>query len=116
MSSNLTKQLLLVLAGVVVLGLLYCAPRQESKIAEKGNSVETEESHEGHDHAEGEGHDHEHEGEFEDRLDGSDREFIAGLEKRAEQVADVDTKLNLYDSLITFSIKKKCSAIGCKIY
>ncbi len=114
MSSNFTKQLLLILAGVVVLGLLYCAPKQESEIAEKNNSVETEESHEGHDHAEGEGHDHEHEGEFEDRLDDSDKEFIAGLEKRAKQIADVDTKLNLYDSLITFSIRRNVPPLVAK--
>jgi tetratricopeptide (TPR) repeat protein len=114
MSSNFTKQLLLILAGVVVLGLLYCAPRQESEITEKSNSVETEESHEGHDHAEGEGHDHEHEGEFENRLDDSDKEFIAGLEKRAKQIADVDTKLNLYDSLMTFSIKRNVPPLVAK--
>ncbi|MDA9782955.1 tetratricopeptide repeat protein [Vicingaceae bacterium] len=100
--------------GVFVLGLLYCVPRQESEITEKSNSVETEESHEGHDHAEGEGHDHEHEGEFEDRLNDSDKEFIAGLEKRAKQIADVDTKLNLYDSLMTFSIKRNVPPLVAK--
>lgn len=114
MSSNFTKQLLLILVGVFVLGLLYCVPRQESEITEKSNSVETDESHEGHDHAEGEGHDHEHEGEFEDRLNDSDKEFIAGLEKRAKQIADVDTKLNLYDSLMTFSIKRNVPPLVAK--
>jgi len=114
MLSNLTKQLLLLSAGVVVLGLLYCAPSQKSEIAENNSSEETEESHEGHNHAEGEGHDHEHEGEFEDRLDDSDKTFITGLEKRAEQVADVDTKLNLYDSLIAFSIKRNVPPLVAK--
>ena len=114
MSSNLTKQLLLVLAGVVVFGLLYFAPGQKSEIVENNDSVEIEESHEGHNHAEGEGHGHDHEGEFEDRLDDLDKEFIAGLEKRAEQVADLDTKLNLFDSLITFSIKKNAPPLVAK--
>tara|TARA_B110000046_G_scaffold173759_1_gene196659 strand:- start:11789 stop:12628 length:840 start_codon:yes stop_codon:yes gene_type:complete len=101
MSSNFTKQLLLILVGVVVIGLLYCAPRQVSEIAEKSNSVETEESHD-------------HEGEFEDRLDDSDKQFISGLEKLAEQIADVDTKLNLYDSLMTFSIKRNVPPLVAK--
>ena len=112
MSNSLTKQLLLVLAGVVVLGLLYCAPDKKSTTTLENNAMEAEESHEGHDHAEGEGH--EHEGEFENRLSDSDKEFIAGLEKRAEQIADVDTKLNLYDSLITFSIKKNVPPLVAK--
>ena len=114
MSSSLTKQLLLVLAGVVVLGLLYCAPDRKSDVAEQTVSSDSEESHEGHDHAEGEGHDHEHEGEYDSRLDESDKKYIADLEIRAEKVADLDTKLGLYDSLITFSIKKNVPPLVAK--
>lgn len=114
MSSNLTKQLLLILAGVVVLGLLYCAPDKKKQELSGSNTAAAEESHEGHDHAEGEGHDHEHEGEYDERLSDSDKEFIAGLETRANQVADLDTKLNLYDSLITFSIQKNVPPLVAK--
>ncbi|MDB4083316.1 tetratricopeptide repeat protein, partial [Vicingaceae bacterium] len=49
-----------------------------------------------------------------DRLNDSDKEFIAGLEKRAKQIADVDTKLNLYDSLMTFSIKRNVPPLVAK--
>ena len=114
MTSNLTKQLLLVLAGVVVLGLLYCAPDRKSYVAGDEGAALAEENHEGHDHAEGEGHDHEHEGEYEGRVDETDKTYIAGLESRANQVADLDTKLAMYDSLITFSIKKNVPPMVAK--
>ncbi|MBL4709519.1 MAG: tetratricopeptide repeat protein [Flavobacteriales bacterium] len=112
MTSKLKIQLLLILAGVVVTGLLCFMPRQKSDVI--GSAVaQNEVSHEGHDHAEGEEHGHMTD-EYANRLDSADLEQIAALESKANQVADVNTKLELYDSLISFSIKRNVPPMVAK--
>jgi tetratricopeptide (TPR) repeat protein len=103
MSVNRRNQLLLILAGVFIATGIYFAPRQKSE--DKETAEEVAESHEGHDHAEGEGHEHVVD-EFADRFSKTDLEYLQKLEDKAAAEEDLEEKLNLFDSLIYFSIKK----------
>ena len=113
MSGTLKKQLLLLVAGVVIIALFYLAPGQKSDVVKEEIEI-AEESHEGHDHEEGEGHEHEHQTEYEDRLSEEDKGYIIKLERKAKKVADLDSKLLIYDSLITFSIKRNVPPMVAK--
>lgn len=113
MSGTLKKQLLLLVAGVVIIALFYLAPGQKSDVVKEESEI-AEESHEGHDHEEGEGHEHEHQTEYEDRLSEEDKGYIIKLERKAKKVADLDSKLLIYDSLITFSIKRNVPPMVAK--
>jgi tetratricopeptide (TPR) repeat protein len=113
MSGTLKKQLLLLLAGVVIVALFYLAPGQKSDVVKKEIEI-AEESHEGHDHEEGEGHEYGHQTEYEDRLSEEDKGYIIKLERKAKKVADLDSKLLIYDSLITFSIKRNVPPMVAK--
>jgi len=113
MSGTLKKQLLLLLAGVVIVALFYLAPGQKSDVVKEESEI-AEESHEGHDHEEGEGHEHGHQTEYEDRLSEEDKGYVIKLERKAKKVADLDSKLLIYDSLITFSIKRNVPPMVAK--
>jgi len=113
MSGTLKKQLLLLVAGVVIIALFYLAPGQKSDVVKEEIEI-AEESHEGHDHEEGEGHEHEHQTEYEDRLSEEDKGYIIKLERKAKKVADLDSKLLIYDSLIAFSIKRNVPPMVAK--
>ena len=113
MSGTLKKQLLLLVAGVVIIALFYLAPGQKSDVVKEESEI-AEESHEGHDHEEGEGHEHEHQTEYEDRLSEEDKGYIIKLERKAKKAADLDSKLLIYDSLITFSIKRNVPPMVAK--
>jgi tetratricopeptide (TPR) repeat protein len=113
MSGTLKKQLLLLVAGVVIIALFYLAPDQKSDVVKEESEI-AEESHEGHDHEEGEGHEHEHQTEYEDRLSEEDKGYIIKLERKAKKVEDLDSKLLIYDSLITFSIKRNVPPMVAK--
>ena len=104
MNFTLKKQLLLILAGVFIATCIYFAPRQAADDIAEVSAIE-EEGHDGHSHAEGESHDDE-ENEFEGKLSDSDLELIKRLE--ADVVAEKNgiKKINIYDSLIGFSISK----------
>jgi len=99
-SNTRLTQLLLILAGVVVIALILFAPERKSD--QKKEQELAVDSHEGHDHAEGEGHEDEVAEKPEALPEG-----VKELEQQAEKVSDVDTKLNLYDSLISISIREK---------
>lgn len=98
-SSTKLTQLLLIIAGVVVIALILIVPERKS---DQKRELASEDLYEGHDHAPGEGHDEVATAEKE-RLSPE----VKALEAQAEKVADTDTKLNLYDSLINISIRKK---------
>ena len=108
MKSKNKLQLLLILAGVLVGILLYFAPRQEGS-AEDTMVSKVEETHDEH-----EGHDHSDLSEKELELSAQQTELIESLEKRAEQVSDLETKLVLYDSLIEYSLKNKFAPLVAK--
>jgi len=103
MSNTFKKQLLLILAGVFVGVLIYLAPRgieaEETIISDAETTSPESNDHEGHDHAE------EVEGEAV-KLNAEDQKLFSELEENAEKIADIDTKLKLYDSLIQLSIKR----------
>lgn len=99
-SNTRLTQLLLILAGVVVISLILIAPERKS---DQKKELVAEDLHEGHDHAPGEGHDEEAPSAKEERLPSE----MKALEEQAEKVADTDTKLSLYDSLINMSIREK---------
>ena len=105
------QQLLLILAGVFIGILIYCAPKKESgedSITTAAESVTSEANeHEGHDHGE-------EETDVLSGLSDNDKELFSALEVKAEQVSDIDTKLNLYDSLIQFSIKNNLPPLVAK--
>lgn len=103
MSRTLKIQLLLVLAGVFVATLIYFAPRSESEDSQLV-ATNVEDNHEGHNHAEGESHDHE--ADLKNSLSESDQKIIAELEEKARNEKNGIAKLNLYDSLIGFSISR----------
>ena len=114
MSNTLKKQLLLILAGVFIATLIFLAPRSKDDSSEGKPVIANDEvDHEGHDHAEGEDHT-EAQDEYAGRLNADDEDNLDSLEKRAEQVADIDTKLSYYDSLIAFSIKKNVPPLVAK--
>jgi tetratricopeptide (TPR) repeat protein len=113
MSGTLKKQLLLLLAGVVIIAIFYLAPGQKSDVVKEESEI-AEENHEGHDHEEGEGHEHEHQTEYEDRLSEEDKGYIIKLERKAKKTDDLDSKLLIYDSLITFSIKRNIPPMVAK--
>ena len=105
MSSTRRNQLLLILAGVFIGALIYLAPR--SKETENKDSITAQSANESdeHDH---ENHNHEDEPSRQnllDNLESEDQQILLSLEKQAEKVSDVETKLELYDSLIGLSIK-----------
>jgi tetratricopeptide (TPR) repeat protein len=106
-SNTRKKQLLLILAGVVFLVALMYMPTSKSS-STSDNELAEELLHE-------EDHDHEH--EFEQASEAQEapsgkaklspdlaKEFEE-IESKAKKVADVDTKLALYDSLISLSVK-----------
>lgn len=99
-SNTRLTQLLLILAGVVVIALILIASERKS---DQKRELASEDLHEGHDHAIGEGHD--------DKEVATEKENLTpevkALEEQAEKVADTDTKLSLYDSLINISIRAK---------
>jgi tetratricopeptide (TPR) repeat protein len=96
-------QLLLILAGVVLVLGMYLAPRQAS--SEEGVKEEIEAAVE-------DNHDHEH--QLEADKESSDplenisveiRNQLSELEEKASKIEDVESRLTLYDSLIAISIK-----------
>jgi tetratricopeptide (TPR) repeat protein len=99
-SNTRLTQLLLIIAGVVVISLILIAPERKS---DQKRELASEDLHEGHDHAPGEGHDEESSTAEAESLPAE----MKVLEEQAEKVADTDTKLNLYDSLINMSIREK---------
>lgn len=100
---NIKKsQLLLILAGVVVFILIYLAPRQESTTSAK-NTEAVNESHAGHNHAEGE---HLEKDDYFNKLSEEDRKYLDELSAQAEEAKDESLKSSIYDSLISFSIKR----------
>ena len=106
MLSTFKQQLLLILAGVFIGILIYCAPKKKSDTDSTGISNEVRTSdHEGHEHTqEEEGID----------LSEDDQTLLSALEEKAEKVADIDTKLNLYDSLIQLSVKNNIPPLVAK--
>lgn len=111
------KQLLLVLAGVLVLVAILFAPKALSDSSVSGG-LGTEEHHteDGHNHE----HEHEHEHEHsssnssendllaiaKQELDSVTKSTFNQLELKANKIEDIETKLSLYDSLIGLSIQK----------
>ncbi|MEQ8909020.1 MAG: tetratricopeptide repeat protein [Vicingaceae bacterium] len=104
-------QLLLILAGVVFLVAILLAPQQMSNEATDDELEQLESlSEEDHDH------EHEHESEakaiatqeasLESIEDPAVKAKFESLSNKANQVADIDTKLLLYDSLIALSIQQ----------
>jgi len=69
-----------------------------------------------HEHEAGEDHDHEHKQESDvmNQLDSTEQEFISSTAERANKIADVETKLSLYDTLIQFSIRKNIPPLVAK--
>lgn len=97
-------QLLLVLAGVVLVLGIYFAPRQASS-EEEGVKEEIEAVVQ-------DNHDHEHQLEADkessDQLENISLELnsqLNELEEKASKIEDVENRLALYDSLIAISIK-----------
>tara|TARA_B100001109_G_C18859399_1_gene473256 strand:- start:794 stop:1696 length:903 start_codon:yes stop_codon:yes gene_type:complete len=115
-SNTRIRQLLLVLAGVVVLVAILLAPKGLST----DQKVENEDLH-AHDESD-HNHAHEHQSNEESSADLDLASILADmtedeatevreLEAKAQKVADVETKLSLYDSLIQLSIKNKQPAM-----
>lgn len=107
MSKKTIIQLLLVLAGVFLGLILWMAPRsaeEETEAAEHSAILESE-SHEGHEHAEGES---DKDQIWENGLEGKEnlKKEFEEAEARAEKIADVQSKLDVYDTLISKSIKE----------
>lgn len=99
-------QLLLILAGVVVIALILLAPERKSAQQKDLQAEAMQENHEGHEHAE-HSHDEAQAGSEAAAEDEKRSPEMKALEEKAEKVADTDTKLNLYDSLIALSIRGK---------
>jgi len=118
MTNTRKKQLLLILAGVLVGALIYFAPRQKSaQEASLSDGIDQQEvMGDGHEHEAGEEHNHEHEHESEafNQLDSTEQDFLTATSNQANKVADIETKLSLYDSLIQFSIKKNIPPLVAK--
>lgn len=116
MSKQRKIQLLLILAGVLVAVLIYYAPRQKS-IQEAGLS-EADENKAAvagdHDHENGEEHDHEDMSSLLKKLDSTEQEFLSSTSEQANKVADLETKLSLYDTLIQFSISRNIPPLVAK--
>lgn len=116
MSKQRKIQLLLILAGVLVAVLIYYAPRQKS-IQEAGLS-EADENKAAvagdHDHENGEEHDHEDMSSLLKKLDSTEQEFLSSTSEQANKVADLETKLSLYDTLIQFSISRNVPPLVAK--
>lgn len=114
-SNTRKKQLLLILVGVVFLVALMYMPTSRST-SSSDNELAEELLQE-------ENHDHEHEHEFEETSEAQEgssgksklspdiAEQFEQIESKAKQVADIDTKLNLYDSLISMSIKNNVPSL-----
>jgi len=106
-SNTTKKQLLLILAGVVFLVAIMFMPK--SKSSSEDNEIAEELLHNDAEHD----HEHEHEQASDEQEMAPDQPSLSPelaqkfetLESKAKQVADVDTKLALYDSLIGLSIK-----------
>lgn len=97
------KQLLLVLVGVALLVLIVFAPHSLSSDKNEEDEEIAEVSHEGHDH---EIESAETNNTFEkESIEGALKENFATLEGKAEKIADVETQLSLYDSLIALAIQ-----------
>mgnify|MGYP005843416555 CR=1 FL=1 len=92
------SQLLLILAGVFIGIALYFAPRSEDKEQAKSNLFESEEK----DQADLKNEDQD---ALTTKLEPEKKNILDSLEEKAVQIADLDTKLGLYDSLIQFSLK-----------
>lgn len=116
MSSIGKKQLLLILAGVFIGTLIYLAPRAKNENQTDSLSIENAADTD-HDHDDHEGHEHDEVVEGKDYLEKlTDQELskLKRLDAEAEKVADIDTKLSKYDSLIQFSIKKNIPPLVAK--
>lgn len=108
---NINKtQLLLILAGVLVGILIYLAPGQKSEVSEQiADSDEISEDLMEHDH------DHEDTASSATAdLDSTVLKFVSIREQKATQIADLETKLSLYDTLIQFSIKRNIPSLVAK--
>jgi len=96
MSKKLVYQLLLILAGVFIGIIIYFSPRQKSQEEAIANHQEENHNHD----------DHLHETSA-IQLNQSEQQIIDSLLKRIEVIADKETKLTTYDSLIAFCIQIK---------
>jgi len=105
-------QLLLILAGVLVAIGIALAPRSKSKEAEKIKS-QNEEAATNPQDEEGKPHSVS-EKEWKNKLNSRQSRYIDSLEEKAIQIADLDTKLSLYDSLIQFSLKQNIPPLVAK--
>ena len=107
------NQLLLILAGVFLGTLLYFAPRNSSEDAmaiDKVSEKEALHEHESSDLAV----EDDYEQKVYEKLDSSDLAFIESVSKKASVVADMETKLTMYDSLVQLGIKKNIPPLVAK--
>ena len=115
MSKQKIIQLLLVLAGVLVAVLIYYAPRQKSiQESSLSEGLENDAVADDHEHEGGEEHVHEDESSLINKLDSAEQEFLSSTSAQANKVADVETKLSLYDTLIQFSISRNIPPLVAK--
>jgi len=109
MSKRRLIQLLLLIAGVFLALILWFSPRTNSDSTSQLADIENSGSHEGHEH-EVEGSDsHDHEADQMEPAEIADPVLKEEIERRAEKadkIADVQARLDAYDSLIQFCIKE----------
>lgn len=105
---NINKaQLLLVIAGVFIVAGIYFAPREEESDATTSNADEVDSEIQSD-------NPNEKDQDFDIELNKQQHEHIEKLEREAVQIADLQAKLSLYDSLIEFSKKNKIPPLVAK--